>query len=160
MAFEKLFSPMKIGPVTLKNRIVMAPMGVGFAPGENKINDDYVRYFEARARGGTGLITTPVATVDDTTCGIAEPGAFNLTTEEDVEGIRRIADAVHRYGAKVSVQLCHPGRQSMTYWNHDQQPVVPSAIPENEYLQMPRELSVDEIHSIIAKFCQIGSLRL
>lgn len=157
MAFEKLLSPIKIGNVTLKNRVVMAPMGVGFAPGENKINDAYVRYFEARAKGGQALITTPVATIDDTTCGIAEPGAFNLTEPEDAEGIRRIADAVHQYGAKVSVQLCHPGRQSMTFWNHDQQPVAPSAVPENEFLQMPRELSTEEIHSIIAKFARSAS---
>ncbi len=157
MTFEKLLSPIQIGNVTVKNRVVMAPMGVGFAPGENKINDAYVRYFEARARGGQGLITTPVATIDDTTCGIAEPGAFNLTEPEDAEGIRRIADAVHQYGAKLNVQLCHPGRQSMTFWNHDQQPVAPSAIPENELLQMPRELSVDEIHSIVAKFARSAS---
>ncbi|MCR5795513.1 MAG: NAD(P)/FAD-dependent oxidoreductase [Solobacterium sp.] len=154
MAFEKLLSPVKIGNVTVKNRVVMAPMGVGFAPGENRINDIYVKYFEARAKGGQGLITTPVATVDDTTCGIAEPGAFNLTKPEDAEGIRRIADAVHRYGAKLNVQLCHPGRQSMTFWNHDQQPVAPSAEPENEYLQMPRELSIEEIRSIEDKFAQ------
>lgn len=157
MSFDRLLSPVQIGNVTIRNRVVMAPMGVGFAPGENKINDLYVRYFEARARGGQGLITTPVATVDDTTCGIAEPGAFNLTEPEDAEGIRRIADAVHQYGAKLSVQLCHPGRQSMTFWNHDQQPVAPSAVPENEFLQMPRELSVDEIHSIIHKFARSAS---
>ena len=157
MAFERLLSPIRIGNVELKNRVVMAPMGVGFAPGENRINDAYVKYFEARAKGGQGLITTPVATIDDTTCGIAEPGAFNLTTPEDAEGIRRITDACHKYGAKVSVQLCHPGRQSMTFWNHDQQPVAPSAIPENEYLQMPRELSVEEIHSIIDKFAKSAS---
>ncbi len=155
--FERLLSPVQIGNVTVRNRVVMAPMGVGFAPGENKINDIYVKYFEARAKGGQGLITTPVATVDDTTCGIAEPGAFNLTEPEDAEGIRRIADAVHRYGAKLNVQLCHPGRQSMTFWNHDQQPVAPSALPENEYLQMPRELSVDEIHSIVSKFAKSAS---
>ncbi|MBQ3459993.1 MAG: FAD-dependent oxidoreductase [Solobacterium sp.] len=157
MAFETLLSPIKIGSVTVKNRVVMAPMGVGFAPGENKINDAYVKYFEARAKGGQGLIITPVATIDDTTCGIAEPGAFNLTEPEDVEGIRRIADAVHQYGAKVSVQLCHPDRQSMTFWNHDQQPVAPSAEPENEFLQMPRELSIDEIHSIVKKFARSAS---
>lgn len=157
MAFEKLLSPVRIGNVTIRNRVVMAPMGVGFAPGENRINDIYVKYFEARAKGGQGLITTPVATVDDTTCGIAEPGAFNLTEPEDAEGIRRITEACHKYGAKVSVQLCHPGRQSMTFWNHGQQPVAPSAEPENEYLQMPRELSADEIHSIVHKFAKSAS---
>ena len=158
MAFEKLLSPIAIGNVTVKNRVVMAPMGVGFAPGENKINDAYVKYFEARARGGQGLITTPVATIDDTTCGIAEPGAFNLITDEDMQGIRRIADAVHPYGAKLSVQLCHPGRQSMTFWNHDQQPVAPSAVPENEYLQMPREPREEEIHDIVNRFAHSASL--
>ncbi|MCR5449352.1 MAG: NAD(P)/FAD-dependent oxidoreductase [Solobacterium sp.] len=157
MAFEKLLSSIQIGNVTVKNRVVMAPMGVGFAPGENRINDAYVKYFEARAKGGQGLITTPVATIDDTTCGIAEPGAFNLTKEEDAEGIRRITDACHQYGAKVSVQLCHPGRQSMTFWNHDQQPVAPSAVKENEFLQMPRELSTEEVRSIIHKFAKSAS---
>lgn len=49
MAFEKLLSPVRIGHVTIKNRVVMAPMGVGFAPGDNQINDTYIRYFEARA---------------------------------------------------------------------------------------------------------------
>lgn len=158
MAYEKLLSPIKIGNVNIKNRIVMAPMGVGFAPGENKINDVFVKYFEARAKGGQGLITTPVAAIDDTTCGIAEPGAFNLITPEDAKGIQRITDACHKYGAKVSVQLCHPGRQSMTFWNYGQQPVAPSAIPENEYLQMPRELSVEEIRSIVSKFARSAAL--
>ena len=107
MPFDLLLSPISLGNVTIKNRVMMAPMGVGFAPGENKINDAYVRYFEARAKGGQGLITTPVATVDDTTCGIAEPGAFSLTEEADVEGIRRIADACHRYGAKVATSAAY-----------------------------------------------------
>lgn len=158
MPFEKLFSPVKIGNVTLKNRVAMAPMGVTFAPGTNKINDAYVKYFEARAKGGQGLIITPVATIDDTTCGIAEPGAFKLITEDDAAGIQRISDAVHKYGAKVMIQLCHPGRQSMTFWNYDQQPVAPSAIPENEFLQMPRELGREEIHSIIEKFGRSAAL--
>ncbi len=158
MAFETLLSPIKIGSVTIKNRVVMAPMGVGFSPNENKINDIYVKYFEARAKGGQGLITTPVATIDDTTCGIAEPGAFKLTAPEDADGIRRIAEAVHKYGAKLNVQLCHPGRQSMSFWNYDQQPVAPSAVPENEYLQMPRELSVDEIHALVEKFARSAAL--
>jgi 2,4-dienoyl-CoA reductase-like NADH-dependent reductase (Old Yellow Enzyme family) len=95
--------------------------------------------------------------VDDTTCGIAEPGAFHLTRPEDAEGIRRITEACHKYGAKVSVQLCHPGRQSMTFWNHDQQPVAPSPVPENEYLQMPRELTREEIRSIVKKFALSAS---
>ena len=46
MAFERLLSPIRIGNVEIRNRVVMAPMGVGFAPGENRINDAYVRYFE------------------------------------------------------------------------------------------------------------------
>ena len=157
MAFETLFSSIKFGNVTLKNRIIMAPMGVGFAPGSNQVNDMYVNYFAERAKGGVGLITVPAVAVDDTTCGIAEPGAIKLTVPEDVEGIRRICDIVHANGAKVSVQLLHPGRQGMTFWNHDQQPVAPSAIPENEYLQMPRALEKEEIASIVAKFAQAAA---
>ncbi len=154
MSFERIFTPFSIGNVEIKNRIATAPMGVCLNPGSNEINDATVAYFEDRAKGGFGLITSSPACIDEEWAGIADVGQYYLTRPEHVEGIRKIADAVHRHGAKLAIQLLHPGRQGASYMSNGQQPVAPSAIKEAEFdwLEMPRELSVDEIHSLVRKF--------
>lgn len=154
MAFSKLFEPMKLGNVTIKNRIILAPMGLGFPNEERTVTDRYIAFCEARAKGGVGIITTGCSTIDNTTCGIAEPGQINICDPANIPRIQMLADAVHKYGAKLNVQLVHPGRNACAAWNEGQQPVGPSAIPENDTMEMPRELSLEEIKDIVQRFAQ------
>lgn len=154
MKFELLFSPKKIGNVEIKNRIVMPPMGVNMNSGTGEINERYIAYFETRAKGGVGLITSSACAIDTETCGLAEPGQICLTKDSIVDGIKKITSEVHKYGGKMSFQLLHPGRQGSEAFNRGQQPVAPSAIKENDYLEMPRELSNEEIKNLVKQYIQ------
>lgn len=153
MAFDKLFSPFKIGPVEIPNRTIMAPMAVCLAPDTQRVNDVYVHYFAARAKGGFGLVTSSGVAFDTVTCGIPEPGAFVINREE-IPQIKRIIDLVHAYGSKFCLQLLHPGRQASSDYNAGQQPVGPSAIKEADWAELPRPLSVDEIHDITRRYAE------
>ncbi len=101
----KLFEPGKIGTMEVKNRIVMAPMGVG---GMSETDGDWgarVRdYYMVRARGGTGLITTCLTFVSHKFEYMANR-FLNLYLDSHLESLSKIAEAVHQYGAKISVQL-------------------------------------------------------
>ena len=63
MKYEKLFEKGKIGKLTIKNRIVMPPMGTGFAAASGEASEEITRYYEERAKGGVGLIITEVCRV-------------------------------------------------------------------------------------------------
>lgn len=153
MAFEKLFSPMKIGPVEIKNRTVMAPMGVCLEPDVNRITDRYVHYFAERAKGGFGLIVSSCAGFDMVTAGVPEPGAFVVRGPEDLDRAKRIVDLVHAYDSKFCFQLLHPGRQGNSDYNENgAQPVAPSALKEADWSQMPRALEVSEIKEIVERY--------
>lgn len=65
MKYEKLFTPGKLGNMTIKNRIVMPPMGTGMAAADGEANDQIIRYYEERAKGGCGLIITEITRVDE-----------------------------------------------------------------------------------------------
>ena len=65
MKYEKLFEKGKIGKLTIKNRIVMPPMGTGFAAASGEASEEITRYYEERAKGGVGLIITEVCRVDE-----------------------------------------------------------------------------------------------
>ena len=110
-AFPLLFSPAKIGTCGLKNRIVMEPMVMGTGtpgggPGE-KMN----AYYEARAKGGVGLIITECVRVDDHTGPLA-PLQISLTHDRHIAPLAAMTERVHAHGAKLFCQLHHPGRQN------------------------------------------------
>lgn len=157
--YEMLFSPMNIGPVEIKNRIIMAPMGTTLAPDDNKINDRVINYYAERAKGGYGIVDVGCVFFDNVTCGIAEAGAFGLVDEIDFERMKRLVDVVHQHDGRICLQVLHPGRQGHICdnpgkANDGQQPVAPSAIPENDWLPVPRELTIDEIHDIEQRYIE------
>lgn len=110
--YKMLFTPGKIGNVTIKNRIVMSPMLVGFGRIDGTATEQLLDYYEERAKGGAGLIITEITRVDDKTGA----GAFaQLAASHDyhIEGLKKLADRIHAHGSKVFVQLHHPGRQNV-----------------------------------------------
>ncbi len=110
--FERLFSPIQVNGITLKNRIVMGPMGnLSAAEESGRPGDRMVRYFAERARGGAGLLTSGLIPVDhrvDPT--VTEPGGLTYFPRLDrsrsvFSGWRDIAAACHAFGARFFVQL-------------------------------------------------------
>ncbi|GAA2850719.1 FAD-dependent oxidoreductase [Pseudonocardia halophobica] len=144
-----LFTPVRLGPLTLKNRLVMAPMGTCLDNG-GYITDDTVAYYRRRAEGGVGAITVEGCLVSADTVG-PEP---RICGPEYLPGLRRVVEALHgRVGegadVTVGVQLMHPGRQVV-----DGPSVAPSPVPLNSASPVPHELTVPEIERIVADYAR------
>lgn len=107
MKFPAMFSPIKIGNVTVPNRFVVPPMGNNLANTDGTLSDASLSYYEARAKGGFGLITIESTVVYEQAKG--GPRKPCLFEDRCIESFRRVADACHTYGAKMSIQLQHAG---------------------------------------------------
>ncbi|UYZ22404.1 FAD-dependent oxidoreductase [Mesobacillus jeotgali] len=153
MNYPHLFSVGKIGSVTLKNKIVMPAMGTGLASSDGELTEQQIRYYEERAKGGTGLIITEFTTVDFE-LGRAAANQLRFDDDRFIPGFRRLADAVHTYGARVFVQLHHAGRESSSYLTGGKQIVAPSPVTCEAIGEEPRELSTSEVKDIIGKFVE------
>lgn len=107
--YRHLLSPGRIGPLELRNRIVLAPMGSFLAGEDGHITERHRRFYEERARGGAGLITTEVVAVDYPR-GAAMMRQLGLSDDVFLPGLRDLVERVHAHGAKISVQLQHAGK--------------------------------------------------
>ena len=108
---------MKIGSCEIKNRIVMPPMMMGFGEPSGKPTEMLMDYYEERAKGGTGLIITEITRVNDDH-GAAAFNQLAMSHDYHIEPMREFADRIHRHGAKLFVQLHHPGRQNIGIMIH------------------------------------------
>ena len=107
MKFPTMFSPINIGTVTVPNRFVVPPMGNNFANSDGSLSERSAAYYEARAKGGFGLITIESTVVySEAKGGPRKPCLF---TDDVVDSFREVAERCHRYGAKVNIQLQHAG---------------------------------------------------
>ena len=107
MKYEKLFTPIKIGNVEIKNRIAMAPMLMDFGQFDGRTTEQLVNYYEERAKGGTGLIITEITRVNDRT-GASAFAQLGMSHDYQIAGMMNFADRIHQHGAKLFVQLHHP----------------------------------------------------
>lgn len=138
-----LFTPGRIGTLELKSRIIMSAMHLGLSlPQETA-------FLAERARGGASLVTT-VMGVSHTAAASDMP----VLCEENRDDVRRMAEAVHNAGGKLSVQLFHVGRncEEGCLADPSSQPVAPSPVPSPIYRSVPRELTEAEIGEIIRQF--------
>jgi len=149
MDYRVLFSPIRIGKMEVPNRFVVPPMGTNLANSDGSIGKDFIDYWEARAKGGFGLLIVEVTAIDP--LGKAIPKQPCLYDDSFISGFKKLADTVHRYGAKLAIQLHHAGRQT-TSPVIGAQPVAPSAIPCPVSKEIPRELSTCEVYELIEKF--------
>ncbi|MDR5651532.1 hypothetical protein [Ruixingdingia sedimenti] len=109
-ACPTLFSPLVLGPVTLKNRIVMAPLTRQMAEPDGTPTDEMAAYYARRARGGLGMIITEGTYEQDgwqSKAYLSQPG---IATDAHVAGWKKVVDAVHAHDCKIIVQLMHGGR--------------------------------------------------
>ena len=144
-----LFSPIKIGTTEVKNRIAMAPMTTGWAPNDGTVPQKMIDYWEARAKGGAGLIIFEVVTVDEAFPYIMQ--SVGLWDDKLIPSYKKFVDAMHAHGAKVAPQISHPGPESFSFLKRVQ-PVGPSPVMCKTTGQMCRELTVEEIKKIIVQY--------
>lgn len=149
MNFDKLFEPGQIGSLQLKNRFVMGAMGVGFAELGGTPTARIKAYYEARAKGGYGLIITEVTRVQDSEfCTPFEP---SLGDDKHIAAWKEVTDAIHQQGACVFTQLHQPGRQyTKTILGHEVSAPSPLACPIFD--EVPHELTTEEVWDNIHMF--------
>ena len=112
MKYEMLGSPIKIGSCELKNRVVLAPMLMGFGQFDGTPTEKLMDYYEERAKGGTGLIITEITRVNDKT-GSAAFAQLAASHDYHIKPLSELASRIHKHGAKIFIQLHHPGRQNI-----------------------------------------------
>ncbi|MDE6302891.1 MAG: NAD(P)/FAD-dependent oxidoreductase [Clostridia bacterium] len=112
MEYKIMQSPMKIGSCEIKNRIVLPPMLMGFGKFDGCVTEKMLNYYEERAKGGTGLIMTEITRVNDKT-GSAAFAQLAASHDYHIESLRELANRIHKHGAKIFIQLHHPGRQNI-----------------------------------------------
>jgi 2,4-dienoyl-CoA reductase-like NADH-dependent reductase (Old Yellow Enzyme family)/thioredoxin reductase len=128
----------------------MTAMGLSLAAPGGGVNDDIIAFYEARARGGVGLIVTGVCRVMDG-AGAGEACQLASRNLADVPGLGRLMDTVHKYGARMFIQLQHPGRNGSLMVGGEQ-PVSASAVVNPITGETPRALTVSEIGEIREAF--------
>jgi dimethylglycine catabolism A len=147
-----LLTPTRIGPVEIKNRIVMPPMTTRTSDAEGFVTDDSIAYYMARVRGGVGLITVEMASPEK--CGRHRRHEIGIYDDRFLPGLTRLVGAIHGGGAKASIQLGHAGGHTRTDICGEM-PIAPSAIPHPVYETtfetiVPQEMTKARIGETIA----------
>ena len=151
---ERLLSPLALGPVELRNRIVSTAHQTTLVHDHLPTNE-FVAYHEARAAGGTGMIVLEATAVHES--GRLTPHTLAGYVPEIVAGYRRVAEAVQPHGTRLFVQLFHGGRELIA--SPPRPPAVaPSAIPSQRFHVEPRELSTEEIDDLIGGYARSAEL--
>ena len=154
-----LLSPVQVGDLQLKNRVVMAALTRVRAGTSHLANDLMAEYYSQRASGG--LIFTEATMVDATASAFIGEGG--LYSAEHASAWRKVTDAVHRKGGLIAVQLWHPGRATHQDINGGAQPVSSTArainasthTPSGKHpYPAPRALRTDEIPALVESFRQ------
>ncbi|MBC7294241.1 MAG: FAD-dependent oxidoreductase, partial [Thermoleophilia bacterium] len=126
-AAKSLFEPIRIGPVVAKNRIEAAPTLPCLAHVDGSVSTELVDYYKAKARGGAGIVTVGESAVDSD-YAITHAGQLLLDHDNKISGLSRLADAIHRYGALASIELCHGGGQTLPSLIGNRRPIAPSVM--------------------------------
>lgn len=157
MRFPHVFKEGKIGELLLKNRVIMPAMGTGLASPNGEVTDQLIRYYEERAKGGTGLIITEFTSIDYE-FGKSMPNQLRIDEDALIPGFEKLANVIHKHDAKLFVQLQHGGRESNSALINGKQIVAPSPVTCAAIGEVPRELTTAEVKTIIKKFIQ-GAIR-
>lgn len=107
MAYEMLLSPIKIGNMQLKNRVVMAPMLIGMGDFDGKPTEQLMNYYVERAKGGTALIITEITRVNDFH-GAAAFAQLSMSKDSHIEPMRKFADRIHEAGGNLRCNFITP----------------------------------------------------
>ncbi len=151
---EALFRPITIGPLTLKNRIVMPPMVTGFAGVDWGVTQRLIDYHIERAKGGVGLIIIESNSIDPS--GAGPHAHLGIHSDAFIAGLNHLAEILQAYGVKVGLQLGHVGRQTV-YIKDRHPPLAPSPIMcahlrNNPKAVEPVALGTHQIQALAVKY--------
>lgn len=148
--YPHIFEPLTIRRMTLKNRIMMTPMGTNYGDQNGEMTFVHIDYYEQRAKGGTGLLMVENASV-------FSPQGSNGTTQIRIDHDNYIprlfylCERLHKHGACVGIQINHAGASAVSA-RTGEQPVSASDIPSKAGGEIPRPLEKEEIYNIVKKY--------
>ena len=145
MSFEHLLSPLALGPIEIRNRIVSTSHQTSLVVDSLPTND-LVAYQQARAAGGAGLLSVEASSPDPS--GQLSDHQIAAYCPEVVPMLAKIADAVHAEGAKLLIQICHGGREQIT-GGYRAPALAPSSVPSPRFHTEARALTKLEIDQIV-----------
>ena len=160
--FPHLFSPLKVGKLTIKNRIEIPPMGINLGRSDGFVTVEYYLWVKRLAKSGAGLVTVSDAGIDFELSGGAIAGP-RLDSEDKIPGLSRLVDEIHRYDAAASIELTHYGvvanpclvrplgsmlmSASDVVWQVDGKPTL-----------VAKEMTREQIRTVIDHYCAAAKL--
>lgn len=152
--FTYLFSPLQLGPLLLKNRVIFSAHLTNYASQDGMPTDQHAAYYAARARGGAGLIITEEHSVHRTDWPYEK--MIHAFKPEVVPGYKKITESVHRYGVPILAQINHNGGQASSMYSR--LPVwAPSAVPDPMFREVPKALSHAEIAEVVSSYAAVAA---
>ena len=146
--YERLFQPLQIRERTLRNRIIMPAMHMGYTP-QGEVTRKLIDFYAARSKGGAGMIVVGACTIDEFSGG---PFFISLRDGSFVPGMQRLAGAIKEHGAVAGVQLLHAGRYVHSFLIGGKPALAPSAVASRYTRETPREMTHDEIREVILHY--------
>jgi 2,4-dienoyl-CoA reductase-like NADH-dependent reductase (Old Yellow Enzyme family)/NADPH-dependent 2,4-dienoyl-CoA reductase/sulfur reductase-like enzyme len=150
--YKNIFTPLTIKNMTMRNRIMMTPMGTNYGEQTGEMSFLHIDYYTERAKGGVGLIMVENASVDSP---LGSNGTTQIRIDHDnyMPRFFKLCETLHAHGACVGVQLNHAGASAQSK-RTNMQPVSASDIPSRVGGDIPRALTTDEIYTIVDKFAE------
>jgi 2,4-dienoyl-CoA reductase (NADPH2) len=147
---EYLFKPVRIGKLELPNRVVMTAMHLNYTPG-GKVSERLIAFYEERARFGLSLAIVGGCTVDEYS---GSPDMLSLKDDADMDGLKRLAEAVHRAGGHLFAQLYHAGAYAHSVFLGGKQALSPSGVFSRFTKETPREMTRSDVIWVIENFAK------
>ena len=153
MAFENLLRPGYINTMYMRNRLIVGPMEKSLANLDGSLNERYIAYARRRAMGGAALIQLESTYVSPE--GRGNPYQVGCHGDHVLPALKRMADEIHRHGAKLAMELHHGGRQA-SVTAHRRRPLAPSAIPSTfmDPGTFPRAMDEGDIGRVTGDFAR------
>lgn len=149
--FKHALKPIKVGPITLKNRVQFAPHAINMVNELGEPTDEFIRYVERQARTGVGLLTVYATPVDRET-GIDYDSEIDITTDKVCCSLVRLTEAAHMHDAKISIELVHAGRGADPKLISKDYALAPSNVPIPGQMQNIKVMDKADIDDVIAKY--------
>jgi 2,4-dienoyl-CoA reductase (NADPH2) len=144
--YSNLFSPLEVGGMTLKNRITMAPLYLGYAGEGGTITPLLLEHYKMMARSGAAMIVVENATVDHP-AGSGSDRTIRVDADENLDGLSKLAAVIKKEGALACLQINHAGRFAAA-----EKPLAPSSV--DTFGRKPEKLSIAEIENIVVKYAE------
>ncbi|WP_027858017.1 dimethylglycine demethylation protein DgcA [Marinobacterium jannaschii] len=152
--FDALFQPLNINKLTIRNRIVSTAHAEVYATDGGMTTDRYVKYYEEKAKGGCGLCICGGSSVVSIDSPQSWWSSVNLSTDRIIPHFQNLADAVHKHGGKIMIQITHMGRRSRWDGENWVNLMSPSGIREPVHRATCKTIEEEEIWRIIGDFAQ------